>query len=80
MRFVVTIQRRGGIADPEGVATLRALRDLGYGEVDEVHFGRTVVVEVEGDDPVAAQGRVVEMCQRLLANPVIEDFRVEAAS
>lgn len=79
MRFVVTIQRRDGIADPEGVATLRALRDLGYGEVGEVHFGRTVVVEVEGDDRVTAQGRVVEMCERLLANPVIEDYRVEAA-
>ena len=78
MRFIVTIQRREGIADPEGVATLRALRDLGY-EVDEVRFGRTIVLEVDDADPDAARTAVVEMCERLLANPVIEDYRVEAA-
>lgn len=78
MRFIVTIQRREGIADPEGVATLRALRDLGY-EVDEVRFGRTIVLEVDDGDPDAARTAVVEMCERLLANPVIEDYRVEAA-
>ncbi len=80
MRFIVTIRRRAGIADPEGVATARALVELGYSEVDEVHFGRMITVEVDGDDPVAAERRVVEMCERLLANPVIEDYRVELQS
>jgi phosphoribosylformylglycinamidine synthase len=77
MKFIVTIQRRDGIADPEGVTTARALVDLGYSEVRDVHFGRTIAVEVDGDDPAEAEGRVVEMCERLLANPVIEGYRVE---
>lgn len=80
MRFVVTIQRRSGIADPEGVATTRALVDLGYTEVGGVHFGRTITVEISGDDPGEAERRVIEMCERLLANPVIEDYRVEMQS
>lgn len=77
MKFIVTIQRREGIADPEGVATARALVDLGYPEVRDVHFGRTITVEVDGDDPAEAERRIVEMCERLLANPVIEGYRVE---
>ena len=76
MKFVVTIQRRSGIADPEGTATSRALVDLGYAEVGEVHFGRTITLDVEGDDPALAERRVVEMCERLLANPVIEDYEI----
>lgn len=78
MKFVVTIRRRDGIADPEGVETARALLDLGYSEVNAVHFGRIIVVEVDAEDEAAAEARVVEMCERLLANPVIEDYLVEA--
>jgi phosphoribosylformylglycinamidine synthase len=78
VKFVVTIRRREGIADPEGVATTRALLDLGYTEVSDVHFGRIIVVAVDAEDEAAAQARVVEMCERLLANPVIEDYSVEA--
>ena len=70
--------RKEGLSDPEGVETARALRDLGYAEVGEVHFGRTIVLEVDGDDEATANKRINEMCERLLANPVIEDYRVEA--
>lgn len=78
MRFLVSISRRDGLADPEGATTARALRDLGYNEVGDVHFGRTILVEVSGDDVDAARSRIDEMCRRLLANPVIEDFTIEA--
>jgi phosphoribosylformylglycinamidine synthase len=78
MRFLVSISRRDGLADPEGATTARALRDLGYDEVGDVHFGRTILVEVSGDDVDAARSRIDEMCRRLLANPVIEDFTIEA--
>lgn len=77
MRFRVQVMRRPGIADPEGTTTARALNDLGYTEVTGVHFGRDIIVEVEGDDEAAAHARVNEMCERLLANPVIEDYVVE---
>ena len=78
MRFEVAINRRDGLRDPEGTATQRALHDLGYVDVTEVHFGRTITIEVETDDPAAARAEIVEMCERLLANPVIEDYAVEA--
>ena len=77
MRFRVSITRREGLRDPEGVATLRALEDLGYTDVTEVHFGRIIGLDIEGDDPEVARAAVVEMCERLLANPVIEDYAVE---
>ena len=77
MKFRVSIARRHGLADPEGVTTARALRDLGYGDVGDVHFGRTIDLDVAGDDEEALSAQVAEMCRRLLANPVIEDFEVE---
>jgi phosphoribosylformylglycinamidine synthase len=73
----VAISRREGLRDPEGVATLRAVRDLGYRAVEEVHFGRIITIDIEGEDPESARDSVVEMCERLLANPVIEDYTVE---
>jgi phosphoribosylformylglycinamidine synthase len=77
MKVVVSIARKPGLSDPEGVTTARALRQLGFA-VGEVHFGRTITVDVEGteDDAVAT---VTEMCRSLLANPVIEDFTVSVA-
>ena len=77
MKVRVSISRKDGLSDPEGVETRRALHDLGYADVTEVHFGRTILLDIadENQDAVAAQ--VDEMCRRLLANPVIEDFAVE---
>lgn len=77
MRVKVEIVRRPEIADPQGVTVVRALRELGFGEVAEARFNRTIVLEIEGSDPLSAQTRVEEMCRRLLANPVIEDFAIQ---
>jgi phosphoribosylformylglycinamidine synthase len=77
MRFRVAINRREGLRDPEGVATLQAVRDLGFRDVAEVHFGRIITIDVAAGDRESAQAEVVEMCERLLANPVIEDYTVE---
>jgi phosphoribosylformylglycinamidine synthase len=77
MKFRVSITRKAGLSDPEGVATQRALLDLGYGDVADVHFGRIITLDVDTDDPAAARAEVTEMCERLLANPVIEDYTIE---
>jgi phosphoribosylformylglycinamidine synthase subunit PurS len=76
MRVRVEIVRRPEIADPQGVTVARALRELGFGEVAEARFNRTIVLDLEAADVHSAQMRVEEMCRRLLANPVIEDFEV----
>lgn len=74
MRFLVSITRKSGLADPEGATTAASLNDLGYDEIHDVHFGRTITLEVKAGTP---EERIDEMCRRLLANPVIEDYSIE---
>lgn len=73
----VSITRKEGLSDPEGVETRRALLDLGYDGVTQVHFGRIITLDVEATDAAAAADQVAAMCERLLANPVIEDYTLE---
>ncbi len=77
MKIRVSINRKEGLSDPEGDETSRALADLGFTDVVEVHFGRIIVLDVADDDPAGVLLEVTEMCERLLANPVIEDYTVE---
>ena len=65
------VRPKQGILDPQGQAVERALPALGFSGVSNVHVGRLIELDVE--DP----SRVEEMCERLLANPLIEDFQVE---
>ena len=77
MKVTVHIERREVIADPEGATIARSLADLGYNEVTAVRTGRTLHMDVAGTEVEAVVARVTEMCEKLLANPVIEDYRVE---
>ena len=70
MKARVLIRPKQGILDPQGQAVERALPALGFDGVENVRIGRLVELEV-GDT-----GRVHEMCERLLANPLIEDYEV----
>jgi len=67
----VLIRPREGILDAQGKAVERALPALGFDGVGEVRVGR--LVELEADDPE----RIDELCQKLLANPLIEDYEIE---
>jgi phosphoribosylformylglycinamidine synthase len=67
----VLIRPKAGILDPQGQAVERALPALGFEGVSNVHVGR--LVELDVDDP----SRVDEMCERLLTNPLIEEFQIE---
>jgi phosphoribosylformylglycinamidine synthase len=80
LKAKVTITRRAEIADPQGSSVLRALHDLGFDEVSSVRIDRTIQLEIEGADHGQAESRVEEMCMRLLANPVLEDFTAEVLS
>lgn len=77
-RIAVHITPRRGILDPQGKAVTGALHSLGFSAVHDVHVGRYVVVEVDANDRKAAEASTREMCERLLANPVIEDFEIES--
>ncbi len=76
MKARIEIVRRPEIADPEGVTVARALRDLGFNQVTTVRFARVIILELDGTSIEAATAQVEDMCRRLLANPVLEDFRV----
>ncbi len=80
MRVSVYITPKAGVLDPQGQAVLGSLHSLGYTEVADVRIGKYIVLELEGADPAQVEARVQEMCSRLLANPIIEDFRFEAGS
>ena len=65
-----------GIADPQGQTIERALPALGFDAADNVRVGKRIELTVEADGADEAKALVEEMCERLLANPVIETFRV----
>ena len=73
----VEVAHRPGILDPQGGVIERALPALGYGNVSDVRVGKSIRLIVSAADEAAARAQVEEMCRKLLANPVIEDFRIE---
>jgi len=78
-RIAVQITPRKGLLDPQGKAVSDALRTLGFKAVKNVHVGRYIIVEADAYDAIAAEEAVTEMCEKLLANPVTEDFEIESA-
>lgn len=75
-RVAVHISPRQGILDPQGRTVADALHSLGFAAVRDVHVGRHIVVELDAGDIATAEGSTREMCERLLANPVTEDFSI----
>jgi phosphoribosylformylglycinamidine synthase len=65
------------ILDPQGKAVASSLHALGYDEVADARLGKLVELKIEGADLAAAKTRVDEMCRKLLANEIIEDYRFE---
>jgi phosphoribosylformylglycinamidine synthase PurS subunit len=74
-RLYVTLKR--GILDPQGQAVLHALGSLGYSGVKDVRVGKLIELELEASDKSKAETDLKTMGERLLANPVIEDYRFE---
>jgi phosphoribosylformylglycinamidine synthase PurS subunit len=77
MRVKIFISFKEGVLDPQGKAVERSLHSLGYEEVRDVRMGKYLEIELEASSREAAEARVREMCDKLLANPVIEDYRFE---
>lgn len=73
----VTVTLKNGVLDPQGKAIEGALGTLGFEGVGSVHQGKVFDVVLNHDDKVKAQAELTSMCEKLLANTVIEDFSVE---
>ncbi|HWP96733.1 MAG TPA: phosphoribosylformylglycinamidine synthase subunit PurS [Syntrophomonadaceae bacterium] len=74
-KIYVTLKE--GVLDPQGEAVKNSLHVLGYPQVGQVRIGKYIEIGLDGQDRERAQKELAEMSDKLLANPVIEDFRVE---
>jgi phosphoribosylformylglycinamidine synthase len=77
MKARVHVTLKDGVLDPQGEAVRHALGSLGFGGVGEVRVGKVIEVELAATDADAARAEVDEMCRKLLANTVIENYDVE---
>ena len=71
------ITLKTGVLDPQGKAIAHALTGLGFAGVEDVRQGKYIEIDLADTDAAAAKRRVESMCQRLLANTIVEDFKVE---
>jgi phosphoribosylformylglycinamidine synthase len=77
MKAKVHVTLKKGVLDPQGKAIGNALHALGFEGVGEVRQGKVIEIELSGTDRAGAEAEVRRMCERLLANTVIEDYAVE---
>jgi phosphoribosylformylglycinamidine synthase len=77
LKAKVHITLKNGVLDPQGKAIQKALAHLGFDGVDEVRQGKYIEIKLADSDPAAAKARVSSMCEKLLANMIIENYSVE---
>jgi phosphoribosylformylglycinamidine synthase len=78
MKAIVNVALKQGVLDDQGKATHHALDTLGFKEVvKDVRIGKQIIMELNSTDEAAAKEEVVKMCEKLLANTVIEDYSIE---
>jgi phosphoribosylformylglycinamidine synthase PurS subunit len=80
MKAKVHVFLKPGVLDVQGKAVETALHGLGWPDVSDVRVGRTIEFDVKDQDRAAAEAEIKAMCDKLLANPVIESYRIELAS
>jgi phosphoribosylformylglycinamidine synthase subunit PurS len=78
MRATVLVRPKAGILDPQGEAVESSLRQLGF-PVGEARIGRVIDLDVDAADADEARSEIERMCERLLANPLIESYEIEVA-
>ena len=79
MKVRVLVRLKPSILDVQGAAVQRALGGLGFGDVRDLRIGKLIEVDVDAPTPEQARARVDEMCRRLLANTILEDYVIDDA-
>ncbi|KGE19436.1 phosphoribosylformylglycinamidine synthase subunit PurS [Paenibacillus wynnii] len=77
LKATVYVTIKKSVLDPQGVAVQGALRSVGFQEVESLRIGKYMEMTLDTDDRAVAEERLKEMCEKLLANTVIEDYRYE---
>ncbi|MGM0519247.1 MAG: phosphoribosylformylglycinamidine synthase subunit PurS [Campylobacterota bacterium] len=81
MKAIVNVALKQGVLDDQGKATHHALDTLGFKEVvSDVRIGKQIIMELKSSDEQEARKEVVQMCEKLLANTVIEDYEIKIVS
>lgn len=77
MKAIVNVSLKAGVLDSQGKAVHHALESLHFGNVKEVRVGKQIVLNLDESDEAKAVADVTKMCEELLANTVIEDYKIE---
>ncbi|MCT4656509.1 MAG: phosphoribosylformylglycinamidine synthase subunit PurS [Cohaesibacter sp.] len=77
MKARITVTLKNGVLDPQGKAIEGALGALGFGGVDSVRQGKVIDIELSDSDQSAAKAKLTDMCEKLLANTVIENYHID---
>lgn len=77
MKAIVHVGLKPGVLDPQGKAVADTLGRMGFSEVSGARIGKVIELDLDGVSPGDAEARVKDMCEKLLANTVIESYRVE---
>ena len=77
MKATVKISLKYGVLDPQGKAIEKSLGQLGFSGVNEVRQGKLIELDIDADTPEAAEKQITEMCEKLLANTVIENYDIQ---
>jgi len=77
MKAKVYVTLKKGVLDPQGRAVMGALKSMDFGEVNDVRIGKYMELELNGSSKEEEEKRLREMCEKLLANTVVENYRIE---
>lgn len=77
MKATVKITLKYGVLDPQGKAIEKSLGQLGFSGINEVRQGKLIELDIDADTPEAAEKQITEMCEKLLANTVIENYDIQ---
>ena len=77
MKVIVYVSPKATVLDPQGAAVEHAMKSLGHDTVEGVRVGKTITFELAGEDTPETRAKIDELCDGLLSNPVIEDYRYE---
>ncbi len=77
MKARIYVTLKNGVLDPQGSAVMGALKSMDFSEVTDVRVGKFMEIELDGSSAKANEKRIGEMCEKLLANTVIENYRIE---
>ena len=77
MKFSVTVTLKKDVLDPQGKVVSQTLKNMGMTNLTQIRQGKFFEIDLNEEDPAKAQSQVKEMCEKLLANQIIEDFKIK---